>query len=119
VPAVYASRRFPDRVHAELDVVFAQCKRAVVMIDDFQVPFDNGYGYDDYGAGSALTEVYMDAAIACHGLCVLYPSKPNSAEDGSRRGCVVVAREAVYGDVLRSFPLLKMSPRHASARKAG
>jgi hypothetical protein len=29
--------------------VFDACPNAIVMVDDFQVLFDAGYGYDDYG----------------------------------------------------------------------
>src|SRR5215469_4379766 len=43
----------------ELELVFSRCSAAVVMIDDFQVPFDAGYAYDDYGAGKALIPQYI------------------------------------------------------------
>ena len=29
------------------------------MIDDFQVPDDSGYGYDDYGSGATLSRDYL------------------------------------------------------------
>jgi len=32
------------------------------MIDDFQVPDDPGYAYDDYGPGKALTPDLVDPA---------------------------------------------------------
>jgi hypothetical protein len=31
----------------------------VAMIDDFRVPGDEGYAYDDYGPGKALTADYL------------------------------------------------------------
>ena len=47
----------------EIDIAFSRCPFALVMIDDFQVPFDPGYGYDDYGAGKALVPSYIASAI--------------------------------------------------------
>lgn len=43
----------------EIDIVFGRCPSAVVMVDDFQVPADPGYGYDDYGPGKALVSGYI------------------------------------------------------------
>ena len=35
----------------ELEIIFENWSDAVVMIDDFMVPHDSGYGYGDYGVG--------------------------------------------------------------------
>jgi len=75
----------------ELRIVFGGVDDAVVMIDDFQVPGDAGYGFDDYGAAGRLTLDYLeplkDLDFAIYG-----PSLPSSAETGARRGSVVLAR---------------------------
>ena len=47
----------------ELCIVASAWTRCVVMVDDFQVPGDSGYAYDDYGPGLALTEDYLPASI--------------------------------------------------------
>jgi hypothetical protein len=91
----------------ELDIVFRCCTQAVVMIDDFQVPHDKGYGYDDYGPGKALTPDYLTNAITEHGLCAFYPSTPSAQEGGWRRGCVVLAKNKVHGAALASLALLR------------
>ena len=36
----------------ELDIIFNHWEEAVVLVDDFKVPNDGGFGYDDYGAGN-------------------------------------------------------------------
>ena len=36
----------------ELEIIFSHWHRAVVLVDDFEVPDDPGYGYDDYGPGA-------------------------------------------------------------------
>jgi predicted O-methyltransferase YrrM len=38
-------------VRAEMEFIFAAWPNAVVIIDDFQVPDDAGYAFDDYGPG--------------------------------------------------------------------
>jgi hypothetical protein len=105
----------------ELDIIFARCPSAVVMIDDFEVPSDAGYGYDDYGSGNALVLDYIRPAISTHLLQAFYPSTPSAADYPStplaaaglaaagrlRRGCVVLAKEASHGPVLASIPLLR------------
>jgi hypothetical protein len=113
----------------EIDIIFGRCRLAVVMIDDFEVPFDGGYGYDDYGPGSALVSGYIRPAISAHDLQVFYPSTPSVADYPStpmaaaglaepgrlRRGCVVLVKEAHHGAVLVSMPLLRAA-REAELR---
>ena len=81
--------------------MFDHCPRAVVMIDDFQVPFDHGYAYDDfYEAGTALNHAYIESAITHHGLQAFYPSVPASAGTGKRRGCVGLVKTETHFPVL-------------------
>jgi hypothetical protein len=91
----------------ELELVFGHCSAAVVMIDDFQVPFDAGYAYDDYGAGKALVPQYIAPAVSVHGLRAFYPSTPSTAESGKRRGCVVLANRSALVSGLSSLALLR------------
>jgi len=91
----------------ELDLVFGRCRNAVVMVDDFQVLHDNGYGYDNYGPGKALTPDYIKELIAMHGLCAFYPATPSNEEGGARRGFVILTRKEVHGEKLASLSLLR------------
>jgi hypothetical protein len=105
----------------EIDIVFTQCPAAVVMIDDFEVPTDAGYGYDDYGQGKALVASYIRPAMSAHQLWAFYPSTPSVADYPStpmaaagyadparlRRGCVVLVKEAHHATALESLPLLR------------
>ena len=105
----------------EVDMVFKRCPNAVVMIDDFEVPSDAGYGYDDYGPGKALISGYIRPVILAHQLRAFYPSTPSAADYPStpmaaaglavpgrlRRGCVVLAKEACHGPDLASLALLR------------
>jgi hypothetical protein len=89
----------------ELRLIFEACRLAVVMVDDFQVPGEAGYGYDDYGPGKALTLDYIAPAVASHGLAVYFPTVAAHSETGLRRGCVVLSSGAVDG--LDRLPLLR------------
>jgi len=74
----------------ELEIIGSGWARCVVMIDDFEVPGDAGYSFDDYGEGKALTAEYLPA-VTLAGWSLSYPSAPAVSETGSRRGCCVLA----------------------------
>jgi hypothetical protein len=77
----------------EIAIVFSTWPKAVVMIDDFRVPGDDGYGYDDYGEGKVLELAYLDT-LGHQGLQKFFPQARSEEETGKRRGSVVLARDA-------------------------
>jgi hypothetical protein len=80
----------------ELEIVFSNVPNAVVMIDDFCVPDDPGYGYDCYGENRALNQTYIAPALNAYGLTALYPALTSEMETGRCRGCVVLANELFW-----------------------
>ena len=85
-------------LHDELLIISNSWTDPVIMIDDFQVPDDPGYGFDDYGPGQRLTPDYLPLA-EMGDVELLFPTCPSSAEGGLRRGCAVIAsreRAAVF-----------------------
>lgn len=76
----------------ELEIVFARCARPIVIIDDFRVPGDEGYGFYDGGPGKALTWEYVAPVVERHGAGAAYPATPSAEESGARRGCIVLTR---------------------------
>ena len=88
----------------ELALIFAQDIRAVVMIDDFQVPDDAGYSYDDYGPGKALTLDIMDNLAGANRL-FFYPAMRAASETGARRGFCICTHG--MDDLLLSVPGLR------------
>jgi hypothetical protein len=86
----------------ELEIILDQAKHPVVMIDDFQVPWDKGYGYDDYGGGNALTLAYLDRHMANYALVALFPKAASHEETGSCRGCLVLTNTADAAVVRKS-----------------
>lgn len=93
----------------EIEILFSHFPNAVVMIDDFQVPDDPGYRYDNYVPGKELTPAYIAPAIQKHKLAAFYPALPSGEETGARRGCVVLARKAIWFDHLNGIELLRSS----------
>jgi predicted O-methyltransferase YrrM len=91
----------------EIAKIFSACAQAIVMIDDFQVPDDDGYGYDDYGVGKALTREYIAPLVSQFQLAEFYPTTRSGEESGLRRGCVVVARNTSLIDALSRTLLLR------------
>lgn len=86
----------------ELDIIAAMCSRAVIMIDDFEVPGDLGYGYDDYGEPNVLNAAYIADCVQRHKLNVLYPIASSTEETGARRGCVVLCGGADGAALLKT-----------------
>jgi prefoldin subunit 5 len=62
------------------------------MIDDFEVPSDPGYGFDDYGPGKCLSLSLLSWAkeLGCR---FFFPTVPAADETGERRGACLVARQ--------------------------
>ncbi len=71
----------------ELTMIGASWSRAIVVIDDFEVPGDSGYGFDNYGPGVRLDRTILPPRAKWRGA---YPSIASEQETGSRRGWVVL-----------------------------
>jgi len=86
----------------ELDIILTACPRPIIMIDDFEVPGDDGYGYDNYGGSSVLNYDYIAAHLEKYSLKRLYPAAPSSAETGAKRGSIVLCNEADAAPLLKT-----------------
>jgi hypothetical protein len=78
----------------ELEIIFKSVDSASVMVDDFSVPGDDGYGFDGYGDGKVLNLGYLEQVRVQLQLAVFFPSERAEMESGSRRGCVILVRDA-------------------------
>jgi hypothetical protein len=74
----------------ELAIIVRAWPQAVIMIDDFQVPDDPGYGFDDYGAGATLNRDYLNRC-GLEGWHFSSPAVPSRVETGYKRGCCVLS----------------------------
>ncbi len=89
----------------ELGLIIASGKACVVVIDDFAVPGDPGYSFDDYGPGKRLTTELL-ATIDPKGAALFFPSLPSSHETGAKRGCAIIATGAMI-EALNPVPDFK------------
>lgn len=91
---------------AELQIIASGWSDFAALIDDFRVPGDEGYGYDDYGPGRALESSIL-APLAGKQVVVYWPSARSESETGARRGWVVLASAGAVDDSLRSLETLR------------
>jgi hypothetical protein len=91
----------------EVELIAATWKELVVMIDDFAVPGDDGYGFDDYGQGRRLSLEYLPPLDEL-GWAAFFPTTPSAEETGWRRGCVVLTR----GQMAERLSGLRLLRRH-------
>lgn len=99
----------------ELGSICAHWKEFVIMVDDFKVPGDAGYGFDEYGEHGALSMETYGSGFAARGLVPFFPTLHSSLETGTKRGCVVLARDAGCIQALESLN----SVRRAGPQSAG
>lgn len=97
----------------ELTIILDNWAKPVVMIDDFQIPDDTGYGYDDYGAGKRICFEYLPAELIERGVCFV-PSIPSKDETGARRGCAVIVTSPLVA-IVGALELLRAAPTRISA----
>ena len=90
----------------ELDTICSCLDHFVIVIDDFEVPRDPGYTFDDYGPGKALTADYLNRS-AGRSLARFYPSVPSIEETGIRRGWIVLTGDATFVEALSTNVLLR------------
>jgi hypothetical protein len=76
----------------EIEIIMRNWDEFVLMIDDFQVPHDDGYGFDDYGPGKRFTLRDFKPAFESSGLVTFFPNAPSAEETGHRRGCVILTK---------------------------
>ncbi|HKQ72132.1 MAG TPA: hypothetical protein VJ810_00285 [Blastocatellia bacterium] len=80
---------FPLR--EEIELIAENWPEFMILIDDFRVTGDDGYGFDDYGGGESLTVDYIRGVVSKYDLAVFFPAARSSEETGHRRGCVTLA----------------------------
>jgi len=94
----------------ELEIIFSNWNRPLVMIDDFAVP-DSDYGFDNYGPETTLNLKYIEPIVSAHKLAVFFPAANPAEETGTKRGSVVLCAEMSGAEIDAKIRTLV---RHAS-----
>lgn len=91
----------------ELEAALRLHAVAVVAIDDFEVPGDPGYGFDDYGPGASLSQELVSGVVRAHSAGIFYPAARSETEGGARRGmCVMAADPGAIAVLMRMRTLI-------------
>lgn len=93
-------------VWEEIDLVFAARPSSVAVVDDFRVPGDRGFSYDDYGPGKCLSVIDLRAKVAAE-VDLLFPRRSSAAETGAKRGMAVLAKRETADRILERAPNLE------------
>ncbi len=91
----------------ELTLISKGFSDYVVIIDDFRVPGDEGYGYDNYGAGKILDINLVRDFATKNSARLFFPTVPSEQESGSKRGMVVISSPGGTGDRLATLGCLR------------
>jgi predicted O-methyltransferase YrrM len=73
----------------ELEAILTASTTGAIIIDDFEVPFDPNYGFDNYGPEKILC-LDLLRPFREQIPVAFFPRDPASAETGKRRGAVVI-----------------------------
>lgn len=77
-------------LYEEVKLIAENWTDVVIMIDDFEVPDDPEYKFDDYGDGKQLNLDYIGSELLAN-WAVYFPKGRGSEDTGIKRGCVVLA----------------------------
>jgi predicted O-methyltransferase YrrM len=85
----------------EIDLICRAWGQVVIMIDDFEVPGDPGYGFNDGGPGLRFDTALLP--VSAQDLRRFYPATAAQEETGYRRGCIILARRGRWAELLRGL----------------
>jgi hypothetical protein len=99
----------------ELNVIATRHPRAVVMIDDFKIEDDRGYGYDSYDGGQEIALAFLDDELRKHAWQVFFPALLSSRDHMITdilppRGTAVMSCDEEIARVLRQILSLRHWP---------
>lgn len=105
----YLDAHWDDKmpIKEELQIIFGNWKNSIVMVDDFAVPGDTGYGYQEWSDGKTLCLEYLKDIITEFNLAIFFPLAGSISETGHKRGCVVLAKNKDIIEILQNSKNLK------------
>ena len=90
----------------EIEAICTHWGEPIIMVDDFEVPDDPGYAFDDYGEGTRLCLSLLEPLLGFK-LVPFFPAARSEQETGRRRGCVVLAQQGHAAERLASVSSLR------------
>ncbi len=94
-------------IREEVALIAKHWRNFVIVIDDFKVPWDSGYGFDAYPPHvGELTREYLRTTDRL-GLHWFGPASPSSEETGAKRGTAFLTDSKEFAKALAAMPLLR------------
>ncbi|MEI7951557.1 MAG: hypothetical protein WCH37_02600 [Synechococcaceae cyanobacterium ELA182] len=90
----------------EIILIAQACSNFIILIDDFEVPGDSGYHWDNYGASGQLTFGYISDLVSQFGLHCWYPQMSSFQETGAKRGSIQISSGSM-AETVQSLPGLR------------
>ena len=103
----------------ELEHIASRWKEFVILIDDFQHPSDEGYGFDDYGPHKTINLWLIAKVLADHSLIPFFPVASSKEETGAKRGSCWIGSRGAMEALLTACPLLTSSVASPSSSEVG
>lgn len=91
----------------ELAIICNRFKSFVIMIDDFKVPDDAGYGYDNFGRETNLSLEKFEKQFRALNLKMYFPAVRSDMETGKKRGCIILSNTKELEGTLNKTGTLK------------
>ena len=91
----------------EIELIFNNYTKSVVVIDDFEVADDRGYSFDAYSDSDQLTMSYLATANVPRRMHYFYPSTRSDDETGMKRGWLVTTDDVDIAKLLDQIHLLR------------
>lgn len=84
----------------ELRIILGLAEEFIIVIDDFHVPGDSGFGFDMYG-DTIFNWDYIRSEVERYKdvVSVLYPAYPSILETGAKRGFVMIASNSLLSSI--------------------
>ena len=94
----------------EVRIIKKFWSESIIIIDDFQVPDDPGYSYDDYGGGKKLCLEYLKEEPSFD-FEIFWPSAKSGTETIAKpAGSIVLATRDRAAELIRGSKLLRQIP---------
>lgn len=93
----------------EVQMIASTWHSSVIMIDDFEVPGDPGYGFDEYKSLGRICLEYL-SPLSEVGLVPFFPSIPSTDETGLKMGCAVLTDASFQSELNQISHLRQHNP---------
>ncbi len=90
----------------EVKLILSQYEQAIIMIDDFKVPDDDGYAFDQYGIVELSIQYLNGSNNFLKNSHIFFPTT-SMEETGAKRGCCLITNDENMYKLMSGIDLIK------------